>query len=75
MNIKFGHYQLIADRNETDVEETFRKAVVDCTGRHTTLMPDRESSYVSGEVSLGVEPAENGESAIAGYAPPPPSLI
>ncbi|KAM0800383.1 hypothetical protein BDR22DRAFT_889433 [Usnea florida] len=58
MNIKFRDYQLIAERNETDVEETFRKAVVDCTGRHTTLMPDRKNYYWSGSVNLGVEPQE-----------------
>ena len=77
MNIKFNNYQLIADRDETDVEEVFTSAVADCIGpgRRTTLLPDRANYWESGKVSLMVQPGENCESEMAGYAPPPPSLI
>ena len=77
MNIKFKQYQLIPNRDETRVEDTFRDAVADCIGpgRRTTLMPERLNYYESGEVSLAVQPEEGSESAIAGCAPLLPSLI
>ena len=76
MNIKFRNYDLVADRDETDVQETISDAVADCIGpgRRTTLIPDGENYWGSGDVSLMVLPGENCESAIAGNAPPPPSL-
>ena len=78
MNIKFRNYQLQPDRDETQVEETLRDAVADCSGpgRRAMLLPDRENYWESGDVTLMVLPGENCESAIAGYAPlPSPSLI
>ena len=72
MNIKFRQYQLIPDRDETRVEDTFRNAVADCIGpgRRTTLMPEKLNYYESGEISLAVQPEEGSESTVAGYAPP-----
>ena len=77
MNIKFRNYELIADRDETDVQETISDAVADCIGpgRRTMLIPDGENHWASGEVILMVLREDSCESVIAGSAPPPPSLI
>ena len=67
MNIKFKYYELIVDRNETDVEETLKSAVADCVGpgRRTTLLPKGANFWESGKVGLMVQPEHNCESAIA----------
>lgn len=76
MNIKFTEWYLADERNETEVDDVFRRAEADCIARtRDTLMPDRDNNWDTGESRLSVKPKEGSESAIAGYAPPPPSLI
>ena len=84
MNIKFRDYEIEADRDERDVDDTFRKAVADCISpaRRTTLLPDGENYWDSGRAVLGVKPEDGSESAIGmldarapPIPPPSPSLI
>ncbi|KAL9065259.1 MAG: hypothetical protein Q9161_008338 [Pseudevernia consocians] len=59
VNIKFKDYEFNNDRNETDVDECFRKAMRECSDRakHFTVMTEDESkSWESGDVFLDLLP-------------------
>lgn len=63
MNIKFRDYDLQPERNESDVDRCFQKAVMECGDRakHFIEMEDHQfQCWESGDVLFGIVPKKEG---------------
>ena len=63
MNIKFKDYELQPDRNETDVDKCFQKAMMACSDREkhfTEMEEDILVQWDSGDVLIEIKPGRGG---------------
>ena len=63
LNIKFGDYRFVPDRDETDVDGAFREAMAACSDvqKHDVEMEDGPIVWESGGVQLVVIPYVKGK--------------